>query len=204
MSRLYLIRHGETIWNRERKTQGIKNVSLSETGKLQAKYLAKRLKKENIDFIYSSDLSRAYKTAEIVGNHIGKSVQILPEIREMNFGDWEGLTLNEIDKKFHDIYNQWNHTPHLAKIPGGETLIQVQERAIKVVNRIIKKNPNKNIVMISHGTTIKTIIFYLLDIDLSYYKKIKQDNTAINIIDFKKEYNVLVKLNDTCHLLNLK
>lgn len=204
MTKLYLIRHGETMWNKEKRTQGIRNIQLSELGKLQARYLAKRLEKENIDVIYSSDLSRAYETAKIVGKHIGKSVRPLPEIREMNFGEWEGLTINEIKRKYQDIYNQWNTTPHIAKIPGAETLIQVQERAMKGVNHIIKENPDKNIVMVSHGAAIKTIIFRLLDIDLSYYRKIRQDNTAINIIDFKEEYNVLVQLNDTCHLLNLK
>lgn len=203
MTKLYLIRHGETMWNMEKRTQGIRNIQLSELGKLQAKYLAKGLEKENIDVIYSSDLSRAYETAKIVGKYIDKPVQPLPEIREMNFGEWEGLTINEIKGKYQDIYSQWSTTPHIAKIPGAETLIQVQERAMKGVNNIIKENPGKNIVMVSHGTAIKTIIFRLLDIDLSYYRKIRQDNTAINIIDFKEEYNVLVRLNDTCHLRKL-
>ncbi len=200
MTRLYLIRHGETLWNIERRAQGIKNIELSQRGIAQGKLLAQRLKKQKIDIIYSSDLSRAYETASIIGKEIDKPVYTLPEIREMNFGDWEGLTMSEIKENYKDIYDSWKNTPHTAIIPGAETLIQVQERVMKGVHRIIKENKGKNIIMVSHGVAIKTIIFNLLDIDLSNYKKIRQDNTAINIIDFKKDYNVLVSLNDTCHL----
>lgn len=203
MTRLYLIRHGETLWNKKRKTQGAKNIKLSTLGKLQAEYLGKKLKDKNIDILYSSDLSRAYQTAEIVGKHIKKPIHLLPEIREMNFGQWEGLTIDEIQLKYQDVYDIWKDAPHIATIPGAETLLQVQERAMKGVNSIIKNNNGKNIAMVSHGATIKTLIFKLLDIDLSNYKKIRQDNTAVNIIDFKEKYNVLVQLNDTCHLLNM-
>ncbi|MCR1898058.1 histidine phosphatase family protein [Irregularibacter muris] len=204
MTRLYLIRHGETLWNRKGKAQGMKDIQLTDVGIRQANYLAEHLKNENIDIIYASDLSRAYDTAEIIGKHINKSVIPLPGIREMNFGQWEGLTTNEIKEKYHGIFNDWSLKPHNTQIPEAETLLQVQTRSLKAVKEIIEKNPNKNIVMVSHGVAIKTIIFGLLDIDLSYYKKIRQDNTAINIIDFKKDYNVLVQLNDTCHLKNFK
>jgi probable phosphoglycerate mutase len=203
MTRLFIIRHGETLWNEERRAQGIQDIVLSEKGKIQAECFANRLKEENIDFIYSSDLSRAYETAKILGNKINKPVHVISDIREMNFGKWEGLTIDDIKLKYQDTYNIWRNTPHIAQIPGAETMLQVQERAMKGVYNIIKKHPNKNIVLVSHGVAIKTIIFGLLDIDLSNYKKIRQDNTAINIIDFKEDYNVLVKLNDTCHLSNI-
>lgn len=203
MTRLFIVRHGETLWNKEGRAQGIQNIDLTDKGKIQGECLAKRLIEENIDFIYSSDLSRAYETAKILGNNINKPVHVISDIREMNFGQWEGLTIDDIKLKYQDSYNIWRNTPHIAQIPGAETLIQVQERAMKGVYNIIEKHPDKNIVLVSHGVAIKTIIFGLLDIDLSNFKKIRQDNTAINIIDFKENYNVLVQLNDTCHLSNI-
>ena len=112
MTRLYLIRHGETLWNIERRAQGIKNIELSQRGIAQGKLLAQRLKKQKIDIIYSSDLSRAYETASIIGKEIDKPVYTLPEIREMNFGDWEGLTMSEIKENYKDIYDSWKNTPY--------------------------------------------------------------------------------------------
>lgn len=167
-------------------------------------FLAEKLKNEDIDLIYSSDLSRAYETAKILGDKLDKSVHVLPGIREMNFGKWEGLTIDEIQTKYQNIHAVWEKTPHMAQVPGAETLIQVQERAMKAIYNIINKHPNKNIVLVSHGVAIKVIIFGLLDLDLSNYTKIRQDNTAINIIDVKCDQNVLVQLNDTCHLINNK
>ncbi|HHT51451.1 MAG TPA: histidine phosphatase family protein [Eubacteriaceae bacterium] len=204
MTRLFIIRHGETLWNREKRAQGIQNIALTENGKLQGKYLAERLAKEKIDYIYSSDLSRAYKTAKIIGDNINKPVLILPELREMDFGLWEGLTIDDIKLKFRDHYNSWENSPHTVQIPQAETLIQVQERAMKSIMNIINKHKNKNIVLVSHGVTIKTIILGLLDIDLSNYRKIRQDNTAVNIIDYREDHWVLTQLNDTCHLANIK
>lgn len=204
MIRLFLVRHGETFWNKERRAQGIKDIKLTEQGKTQGVFLAEKLKNEDIDLIYSSDLSRAYETAKILGDKLDKSVHVLSGIREMNFGKWEGLTIDEIQAKYQNIYAVWGKTPHMAQVPGAETLIQVQERAMKAVYNIINKNPNKNIVLVSHGVAIKVIIFGLLDLDLSNYTKIRQDNTAINIIDVKCDQNVLVQLNDTCHLINNK
>lgn len=203
MTRLYLIRHGETLWNKEKRAQGAQDIKLSENGKIQGKLLADSLKDKNIDLIYASDLSRAYETAELIGKSVEKPVTILEGIREINFGKWEGLTRDEMNNKYKEIFEEWNLRPHLAKIPGGETLKQVQKRAMEAVNGIIEKNPGKNIVMVSHGVSIKAIIFDLLNIELSNYKKFRQDNTAVNIIDIKKPYNVLVQLNDTCHLKDL-
>lgn len=202
MARLFLVRHGETLWNKEKRAQGVQDIALTKEGKIQGMCLAEKLKNENIDFIYSSDLSRAYKTAKILGGQINKPVHIISDIREMNFGKWEGLTMADIKLKYQNVYNIWRNTPHIAQIPGAETLIQVQERVMRGVYNIINKHPNKNIVLVSHGVAIKAIIFGLLDLDLSNYTKIRQDNTAINIIDIKQDHNVLVQLNDTCHLIN--
>src|SRR5690554_1549179 len=139
MTRLYLIRHGETLWNKEKRTQGTKDTSLSDIGRLQGRCLAKHLIGEKIEAIYSSDLSRACETATIVGEEIGIDVQLLPNIREINFGKWEGLTRSEIESNYEKEYSEWLYTPHIAKIPDGETLIEVQKRTLEGINSIIKK-----------------------------------------------------------------
>lgn len=200
MTRLYLVRHGETQWNLESRTQGSKDISLTEKGLWQANRLAERFMGEKIESIYSSDLKRAYNTAKAIGDRLGIEVKVSLNFREMNFGCWEGKNIECIKEEFKDIYSLWMSNPRKAVIPGGEELIGVQQRALKAVNKIMENGAGGNVVLVSHGITIKTLIFGLLDIDLMYLKKIRIDNGSISIIDFRDQGNVLVTLNDTCHL----
>lgn len=200
-TRLYIVRHGQSKWNLESKIQGSTDIELSEEGIKQAYSLAKRLKYEKIDIIYSSNLSRAYKTAEIIAKEFNIKVNILHELREITFGVWEGLTNIEIENLYKEKYHTWKTDPTKVVIENAETLKQLQDRILKGIYPLIEKNKDKNILIISHGTSIKALILGLLGIDLSFYPKIKQDNTAVNIIDIKDDGKpVLILLNDTCHL----
>lgn len=204
MTRLFLVRHGETEWNREMRTQGSRDIHLTERGLWQAERVSERLLGEGIEAVYSSDLKRAYYTARAIADRLGIGVKVSPDFREMNLGEWEGKRVEDIKKEFQDIYGIWVSNPHRAVIPGGETLIGVQQRAIKGIKDIIKRHQKGKIVLVSHGITIKVLIFGLLGIDLAHYRKVRMDNCGISIIDFKEEGNVLVTLNDTCHLKNGK
>ena len=200
MTRLYLIRHGETVWNTEYRAQGTRDIELSEVGIMQAGLLADRLKNHPIDHVFSSDLNRAYETATILGNCLGLVVEKIGNLREMNFGAWEGLTIEEIKNQYSSHYNVWRNKPTNANIPNGEMLLEVQKRGLKAIHYLINTYRDKNIAVISHGTIIKTILLGILDIDLSNFYKIKQDNTSLNIIDFKNYGPVITTLNDVAHL----
>ncbi len=204
MTRLYLIRHGETQWNAESRAQGLKNVQLTEEGIYQAKCLAHRMRNYKIDVIYSSDLDRAYKTAKIIGETLGLEVNILNNLREMSFGKWEGLTMDEIRSQYNDHYTIWRNVPHQATIPDGETLLDVQKRGLKAVHQIIEKHENQNILIASHGVMIKSIILGFMDIELSNFYKIRQSNACLNLIEFKEYGSVIVTLNDTAHLESIR
>ncbi len=201
--RLYIVRHGETQWNAESRAQGSMNVQLTENGINQARSLANRIQHYPIDVIYSSDLDRAYETAKIIGKKINLEVNILNELREMSFGKWEGLTMAEIQQKYRDHYIVWRSTPHQAKIPDGEKLLDVQTRSLKAVHQLLKRHKDQNILIVSHGVTIKSMILGLMDIELSNFYKIKQDNACLNIIEFREYGPVIVTLNDTAHLENI-
>jgi len=201
--RLYIVRHGETQWNAESRAQGSMNVQLTENGINQARSLANRIQHYPIDVIYSSDLDRAYETAKIIGKKINLEVNILNELREMSFGKWEGLTMAEIQQKYRDHYIVWRSTPHQAKIPDGEKLLDVQTRSLKAVRQLLKRHKDQNILIVSHGVTIKSMILGLMDIELSNFYKIKQDNACLNIIEFREYGPVIVTLNDTAHLENI-
>lgn len=199
MTKLFLLRHGESEWNVLKRVQGQSNPELTDRGLRQAKRAAKRLKDENIDVIYSSDLKRACNTAKTIGKELNIKVDELCGIREMHFGTWEGLDLATIERDHHDHYKSWRTEPHNIEFDNGESLLTVQERALKDVRNLVAKNENKNILLVSHGTAIKTIILGLLDIDISKYSKMSIGNVGLSIIEFREFSEVLTLLNDTSH-----
>ncbi|MFY9140392.1 MAG: alpha-ribazole phosphatase [Thermacetogeniaceae bacterium] len=202
MTKLLLVRHGETIWNHVSRYQGHTDVELSDTGREQARLLADRLRSEKIKAVYSSDLKRAYETASILAAPHQLKVQIAEELREINFGVWEGLTFKEISEKYKELAEKWYQSPASVRIPKGETFFEVKERAYNAIMKLLKENDPGTIIVVAHGGTIRAIICGLLDIDLNHAFRIQQDNTALNIIQYNKGFIVLSLLNDTNHLTN--
>lgn len=201
MTRIILVRHGETIWNKELRYQGHQDIPLSEKGRDQAGKLSARMSTEKIDAFYASDLSRALETAHIVAGPHGLPVLPVPELRETNFGKWEGLTYNEITTAFSEDMQRWRENPLVNRIPGGETLKEVADRCMAGINRIVAAHPNQTVLTAAHGGTIRVVVSSVLGIDLNNYWKIKQDNVSVNIIEFYNHDRAIVcLLNDTGHL----
>ncbi|CAH2213724.1 histidine phosphatase family protein [Tepidibacter aestuarii] len=200
MNRFFIIRHGETFWNIDGRTQGHGDSKLTENGIEQAQKLAEKLSKYNIDYIYSSDLGRTIQTSEIISNTLSKKVEYKESLREINFGDWEGLTIEEIKRDYPDIYTIWRNEPHNALIPKAENLYKLKQRLLGCINELNKKHENSNIVLVSHGMSIKVLLLSLLESELSNIYRIKQDNTALNIVEFRSYGPVIIKTNDTSHL----
>lgn len=200
MNTFYIVRHGETQWNIQGKTQGHGDSNLTEKGIDQARRLAKHLDKYPIDYIYSSDLGRATQTAKIIGSEFNKDVVYTEELREMSFGKWEGLTIQEIQQGYGDVYKTWRNEPHKAEIPNGEKLELLKERLLNCIEDINKKHKNSHIVLVSHSMSVRIMILSLIGSDLSNIYRIKQDNTALNIVEIRDYGPVVVKINDTSHL----
>ncbi|NLK44653.1 MAG: histidine phosphatase family protein [Tissierellia bacterium] len=200
MTKLYLIRHGQSEWNILSKVQGQKDANLTNIGREQARKLGKRLIDENIDIIFSSDLSRALETAEIISSMINKPVVESKEIQEINFGPWEGLTLAEIQKKYKEEYLIWMKKPDKFKLEGAETLDNLKNRVMKYVEKVLIENKDKNIAIVSHNATLKIIILNLLGMGNAFYKNISLNNVSLSIIECRQYNNVLTLLNDTSHL----
>jgi alpha-ribazole phosphatase len=200
MTKLFLVRHGETIWNHISRYQGHSDVELSDTGREQARLLADRLSAEKIKAVYSSDLKRAYETASILAAPHKLNVQMAKELREINFGVWEGLTYKEITEQYKELAEKWYQSPADVRIPEGETFVELRERAYNAVLKLLQENEPGTIIIVAHGGTIRAIICGLMDIDLNHAFRIKQDNTALNIIEYYQGSIVLSLLNDTNHL----
>lgn len=201
MNKLYVARHGETDWNLQGKTQGIKDSQLTEFGLQQAELLANRLIDENIDIIYSSSLYRAESTATIISNILNVPYFCNEDLNEINFGSWEGLTNEEISKLYPNELKQWRNEPHRAIIPEGEKLIIAQKRIVRLIESLLKDSTNAKVLLISHSTVIKLLLLHILGIELSNYYRLKQDNGCLNIIDFRDYGPVLLKYNDTCNIM---
>ena len=201
LGRIYLVRHGETEWNKVQRSQGCGNdIPLSIDGIKQAQAVAKWLSTEKIDMIFSSTLLRAYETAVVISKYHNLEVVKCNEFTEINFGEWEGMCFPDIKEKYNDIYNIWRNTPHLAEIPGAESIVALRERSMNKLLEIIKENPDKNILVVSHGISIKVIVTAIMDMDIGNIHRIRQDNTAINIFDYENNVFDCIAINDICHL----
>ena len=204
-TRLLLIRHGETNWNKMGRFQGTIDIELTEEGKNQAILLSKRLKNK-FDYIYTSPLKRARETAEILTDSSNKDLNIVENMKEINFGSWEGLTIKEIREKYNDEFNKWKIDAQEGKIVGGEfSLKNASIRGTKCILDIVNKHRGQTIAVVAHGGIIKASLIGLFDWDMTMYHKTVLGNTSITEIIFTDDLNpVLMKLNDTTHLKSLK
>jgi len=204
MTSIYLVRHGQTAWNKEEIFRGRTDVPLDETGLGQAELAGEYFKGMEIHAIYSSALSRAWETAQKIAQFHDLKVQSLPGIIDMSFGNWEGRPHQEIRENDRETYRQWVETPHLVRLPGGEGLDDVRVRAMAAVEELVRKNPGKTLVLVSHRVICKVLICAILGLDNSHFWQITQDATAINLIQQRNGKYILSLMNETCHLKALK
>ena len=196
-----LIRHGETEWNILGKFQGTTDIPLSDEGIRQAKLLRDRIKGD-FDYIYASPLKRAHKTAEVVCEDTGKTVETVQDLREINFGSWEGLTPKNIAEMYPDVFKEWKTDKKEGKFCDGDmSTLNASIRAKNCILDIVKKHPGKKIAIVAHGGIIKAGLIGLFEWDMSMYHKIALGNTCVNTITFNESLKpVIAGLNDISHL----
>jgi len=201
LTKVIFIRHGQTEWNVTGRYQGQSDVQLSEEGRQQAVKLAENFPVEKVDAIYASDLQRAMVTAETIAKRFGLSVQAELAFRELSFGDWEGLTYQQIVDKWEDAMANFLQHPDILEIPGGESFPAVQQRAVTRLNDLIEKHDGQTIVIVAHGAVLRTMLAAALHMPLQYLWSIRQFNTAVNIVRYDAGANPTVELlNSTAHL----
>ena len=201
MTKVIFIRHGQTEWNVTGRYQGQSDVKLTEEGKKQAEKLADNFPVAKVDAIYASDLCRAMVTAETIAKKFGLKVQAEPAFRELSFGDWEGLTYQQIVDKWEEAMANFLQHPDILEIPGGESFPAVQQRAMKRLNELIEKHDGQTIVVVAHGAVLRTMLTAALHMPLQYLWSIRQFNTAVNIVRYDSDANPTVELlNSTAHL----
>lgn len=202
--RLLLIRHGETDWNVTLQYQGQANVPLNARGKKQSEALAQRLQGIEAKTLFSSDIVRAWQTAEILGPILGLKPSAMPEFREINVGQWEGLTPEELYRLYPDHMRQYERDPARTVRLGGESYADLQQRALKALNQIeTTYKPDDTVIAVTHGGTIRALLCHVIGIDLGNFGRMWLDNASISEVRYKAGTWRLLRLNDTAHVENL-
>lgn len=194
MTEIILVRHGETEWNVEEVFRGRIDVELNETGLRQAELLAEYLSGVKIDAVYSSPLRRALKTAEVIASYHKLEVEIAPGLIDFDYGKWQGLPHQEVKDRYKELYAEWLKNPHLIKMPDGESLNEVRERALSVVDKVVARYRG-TIVLVSHRVVNKVLICALLRLDNSHFWNIRQDTGTATIFAFENNHFILLRHN---------
>jgi len=195
---IYLIRHGETIANLEKWFAGVTDVALTEKGIGQAVLAGEKLKDIQFDAMYSSTLKRAYDTAKIIAKHQSVEVVALEDIKEMNFGIWEGKKLSEIKSQDGPLLNQWFVDFETFIVPEGESVNAMFERVTTAYKSIIAPydlDSDIKIAIVAHGGVIQSLLSFLCFGDNSGYWKFRIDNCGVNKIEYAMGYPVIQGIN---------
>lgn len=202
MTKIYLTRHGETEWNRQQRFQGYKDSSLTENGILGAELLANRIEDIELDHIISSPLMRAYKTAEIVKG--SKDLEIITHngFKEINLGDFEGLSYEEIEKEYGHLLDKVKKDPFNNSYPNGENMKEFYNRVVKTFKETIEKYKNKTTLIVAHGGTIKCIEAYIRKFELENdWMGHVVKNCSLSYIEINENNEIKeIFYNDTKHL----
>jgi len=195
--KLFLVRHGETDYNRSNRYQGHSNTALNRTGLRQAKRLQRRLLDEKIDKIYASSLMRAMDTARIIADGRGIEVAASENLVEIGFGRFEGMTYDEIIKE----YPEWRPTNCDFTACGGESLDELARRAGLFSQEIHRDNPTgSNILVVSHAGCLRVLLCIILGIDVSEWWRFTVATASISIVENTHLEPVLSLLSDVSHL----
>ena len=195
---LILIRHGETLSNKEKRIQGISDVDLSAVGIEQARLLAHSLKDYPVQTIYTSPLKRTLQTAEIINEFHSREISADPDLMEMNYGDFEGVPFKKILADEKEFIDRWLAGPASVQMPNGESLTQLQERAWRALERIIRKG--ESALVVTHNFTIATIVCRIKNVSLNEFLSACPGNASKTIIGVQNDSIFIEAFNDRSHL----
>lgn len=185
MTRLILIRHGETDWNVQGRWQGHTDIPLNQNGHEQSRQLANDLKNDHIDAIYTSDLQRARQTARLLSEEKGVAIQVDPRLREINLGVWEGLTRPEIEENYLKELEERRIDQFNVAAPEGETGAQVQKRSLAAIGDIMSRHPTGSVAIIAHGYTLAVLRAHFTGVPFERVRELIPANGEIIELDVR-------------------
>lgn len=197
---LFLVRHGQTDWNKQGRFQGHTDVPLNRRGRQQAAALADYLATAGIEVIYSSDLVRARETAQPLAQAAKIPLQTEGRLREMSFGRLEGLTAAQIEARYPDHFPAYRQDSVNTPPPGGESFQQMLQRVGRALEDLAAANEAKKVLVTAHGGSLKALLCYLLELDPHQRWRLILNNGSVTILRWQRRGAFLERLNDTSHL----
>ncbi len=195
-----LVRHGQTESNTTGFYMGRSDEDLTKVGYKQAQQLSSRLARLPIASVYTSPLQRAYSTAAILAEPHKLEPRVLDNLIEIDLGDWQELHMDEISRRWPELWQQWRIDPSGVVIPNGESLPEVSERAIPAFHRIVETNQGKQAIIVAHEIIVKVIVANVLGAPNNIYRRFEISNTSLTVIQFVDNKPSLIGLNDKSHL----
>ena len=200
MKQLYLIRHGVTAHNQQRRYSGVNNVSLSEQGVKQAQLVGELLRSENFSSIYTSPLQRCISTTEAISKSHDTCAESLEDLREIDFGLWEGLTFDEIQADYPKQLNAWFESPDDFTFPEGESVPDFRKRVLASLDTILAQDGDS--LVVAHGGSLRVIICHLCGWGIDALHSFDLAPASLTIVKHYAQSSVVSVLNETCHLEN--
>ncbi len=200
MSRLLLVRHGQTERNSAQRYWGRTDVKLSPAGIRQAERLRDRLAEAPLSAVYSSDLRRASATAEIIASRHDVAVTTCPELREIDFGGIEGLTFDEARQLYPEVVRLWAEQSPKLKYPAGDSITEFSNRVISFVPRLAKHTEQETVLIVAHSGVLRTLLCQLLGMETRHLWQIRLDLASLSVTETYSQSAMLCSLNDVCHL----
>lgn len=204
MKSIFLIRHGQSIWNAQQRIQGGSSDSaLNRLGQRQGRLLAERLEAEHLCTIYTSPLLRAFQTARVISDHTKVSIRRLQDLKEVCLGQWEGKTINQIRDEDNILYQRWLRSPSRVKIPGAEEISKFKKRVVGVFRSIVETGPSGPIAVVTHGGVIVQLLCHLLGVRFDrFFLTARIDNCSISKLEHHNSRCYILSVNDTTHLID--
>jgi broad specificity phosphatase PhoE len=198
--RLILVRHASSTWNDERRIQGQLDPPLSAKGAEQAARVATRFRGVAVDGFYSSDLQRARQTAEAIAGELGRQPELLPELREVALGEWEGLNRDEIVARYPDAWEEWRARPSWDVVPGGEGSVAFEGRVGAAMSLLTARHQSGRVVVVTHGGVIQVALLRIVGRSSNGLFPFTIQNTSLTVLEGSPDRLVVGRVNDTCHL----
>ncbi len=196
---IFIVRHGETEWNKEEIFRGTKDIPLNEIGREQAERAGHYFIDKGIESIFASPLLRARETAEAIGRSTKKPVQTVDGLTDMHFGEWEGRTVKDVELLYPEAIAIWKERPQRLRVSGGETLSQVRRRAVGALGRLLP-GAGENMVIVTHRVLCKVLLLHFLKTPNQHFWEVKFDPAGITLVTLRDGKSVVSFVNDTCHL----
>lgn len=200
-NRIVFVRHGEPVAEAKGRCYGKLDVGLSENGARQIEQTAEWLGQFDLAAVYSSPRSRALESAKIIARNCSLFVQPNENLAEINFGDFEGLSYEDVERRFPEIYQQWMHTPTTVEFPNGESFAQMQIRVTKEIQELRFRHEGEAFAVVSHGGVNRIALAYFLKIEDENIFRLEQSYAAANVIDFYNDFPVVRVMNWTAETL---